>query len=187
MRQDKGAGQAQQKLGRPTSRKTCARHFPAEYAEKLEEMKAMQSRAWKYGLHSQSTLRAPPAPESEREGVQHMDGLKGRPPKKKNVYFRALPESGGGEAPARIFWPFFHKVIGPEISLFLLKSHNICVFFGHFYHQFHQYYHHHHHNYNFNHHHHHLYFFVSYAQYVVFDVRKKRTKLPELRGGGGES
>ena len=74
MRQDKGAGQAQQKLSRPTSRKTCARHFPAEYAEKLEEMKAMQSRAWKNGLHSQSTLRAPPVPESEREGVQHMDG-----------------------------------------------------------------------------------------------------------------
>ena len=34
----------------------------------------MQSKAWKYGLRSQSTLRAPPVPESEREGVQHMDG-----------------------------------------------------------------------------------------------------------------
>ena len=116
--------------------------------------------------------------------VDAAQSYKGRVPKKKNVYFRALPESGGGEAPARIFWPFFHKVIGPKISLFLLKSHNICVFIGHFYHQFHQYYHHHHHNHNFNHHHHHLYFFLSYAQYVVFDVRKKRTKLPEWGGGG---
>ena len=36
---------------------------------------------------------------------------------------------------------------------------------------------HHHHNYHFNHHHH-LYFFLSCGQEVVFDVRKKRTKLP---------
>ena len=28
-------------------------------------------------------------------------------------------------------------------------------------------------------------FFWSYAQNVVFDVRKKRTKLPELGSGGG--
>ena len=28
-------------------------------------------------------------------------------------------------------------------------------------------------------------FFWSYAQNVVFDVRKKRYKLPEMRGGGG--
>ena len=28
-------------------------------------------------------------------------------------------------------------------------------------------------------------FFLSYAQYVVFDVRKKRTKLPELGSWGG--
>ena len=57
--------------------------------------------------------------------------------------------------------------------------------FGNFCHQFYQYYHNHHHNYHFNHHHHYLYFFLSYAQNVVFDVRTKRTKLPELRGGGG--
>ena len=31
---------------------------------------------------------------------------KGRAPTKKNVYFQALPESGG-EAPARKFWPSF--------------------------------------------------------------------------------
>ena len=53
---------------------------------------------------------------------------KGRPPKKKNVYFRALPKSGG-EATARLFLPFFNKVMGPKICQFLLKSHNICMFF----------------------------------------------------------
>ena len=31
---------------------------------------------------------------------------KGRRPIKKNVFFRALPESGGGEAPSQYFWPF---------------------------------------------------------------------------------
>ena len=33
----------------------------------------------------------------------------GKTSHKKNVYFRALPESGGGEAPARIFGPSFTK------------------------------------------------------------------------------
>ena len=76
------------------------------------------------------------------------------------------------------------KVIGPKIGQFLLKSHNICIYFCNFFHPFHQYNYHHHHNYHFNHHHHHLYFFLSYAQNVVFDVQKKRTKLPKLGGGG---
>ena len=33
--------------------------------------------------------------------------IKGSPPEKKNVFFWALPEKGGGETPARIFLPFF--------------------------------------------------------------------------------
>ena len=41
---------------------------------------------------------------------------KGSPPKKRNVYFRALPESGGG-ALARKFWPSFHQVLIPKILL----------------------------------------------------------------------
>jgi len=45
-------------------------------------------------------------------------------------------QGGGGKAPARIFWPFFHNVIGPEISPFLLKSHNfymiLVIFFINF-------------------------------------------------------
>ena len=75
----------------------------------------------------------------------------GKTSQKKNVYFWALPESGGGEALARNFWPSFHQVLIPKISQYLLKS---------------------------------LHTSMSYAQYVVFDVREKRTKLPELGGGG---
>ena len=82
---------------------------------------------------------------------------KGRLPIKKNVYFRTLPESGGGEAPARIFWPFFYT----KISKFVIKSYNVYMFFGHCGLQFHKYYHHHHHKYHFNHHHHQLYFISS--------------------------
>ena len=44
---------------------------------------------------------------------------KGRSPIKKNVYFRALPESGG-DAPARKFWPSFYQVLIPKISQYLL-------------------------------------------------------------------
>ena len=109
----------------------------------------------------------------------------GKTSHKKECLLSGVARIRGGEAPARIFWPYFHKVIGPKIGQFLLKSHNICIYFCNFFHQFHQYNYHHHHNYHFNHHHHHLYFFLSYAQNVVFDVRKKRTKLPELRGCGG--
>ena len=59
---------------------------------------------------------------------------KGRHPMKKVAYFRALPESGGGGFTlARIFWPFFYQVKVPEIGTFLLKSHNISMFFGHFF------------------------------------------------------
>ena len=61
---------------------------------------------------------------------------------------------GGGFCPN--FWP---------ISI------HICMFLGHHYH----------HDYHFNHH---YYSISSYAQNVVFDVRKKRTTLPKLGGGG---
>ena len=39
--------------------------------------------------------------------------------------FGHCPNQGGGGAPARIFWPFFHSVVGPKVNQFLLKSHNI--------------------------------------------------------------
>ena len=39
---------------------------------------------------------------------------------------------GGGEALARKFWPSFHQVLIPKISQYLLKSHNICMFFWYF-------------------------------------------------------
>ena len=42
-------------------------------------------------------------------GVLVEVGGKGRYPMKKNVYFRALAESGGEEAPARIFGPHLTK------------------------------------------------------------------------------
>ena len=44
--------------------------------------------------------------------------------------------------------------------------------FGHYYY-----------NHHCNHHYHDRYFFLSYAQNNVFTSGKKRTKLPELRGG----
>ena len=44
----------------------------------------------------------------------------------------------GGEAPARKFWPSFHQVQIPKMSKFLVKSHNICMFFGHVLHHYHQ-------------------------------------------------
>ena len=101
----------------------------------------------------------------------------------KNVFFLALPELWrGGSTHAQIFWPFFYQVIVPKMTICLLKLHSNCMF---------------------------LVIFViiiieititiiiiiiatiniiigiclrSYAQNVIFDVRKKRTKLPELGG-----
>ena len=58
---------------------------------------------------------------------------KGRHPFKKVANFRALPESGGGVTDAQIFWPFFYQVKVPKIGTFLLKTHNISMFFGHFF------------------------------------------------------
>ena len=93
--------------------------------------------------------------------------------------FGHCPNQEGGKVPVQIFWPLIHQVIVPKISKFWLTSHNILVFcFGNFCHH----YHHHHHKGNFNHHYHHWYFIGSYAQNVVFDVQKKRTKLPQLGG-----
>ena len=57
---------------------------------------------------------------------------KGRDPYKKVAYFRALPESGGF-TDAQICWPFFYQVKVPKIGTFLLKNHNICMFFAHFF------------------------------------------------------
>ena len=53
-------------------------------------------------------------------------------PHKKNVFFRALPEKGGGEAHAQIFWTFFYHVLVPKIGIFLPKTLTICMLFGHF-------------------------------------------------------
>jgi len=54
---------------------------------------------------------------------------KGRYHRKKHVFFRALPEKGGGVTHARIFWPFFHQEKVPKIGTFLLKTNDICMFF----------------------------------------------------------
>ena len=55
---------------------------------------------------------------------------KGRYHKEKHVFFRALPEKGGGGfTHARIFWPFFHQEKVPKIGTFLLKTNDICMFF----------------------------------------------------------
>ena len=40
---------------------------------------------------------------------------------------------GGGFTDAQIFWPFFYQVKVPKIGTFLLKTHNISMFFGHFF------------------------------------------------------
>ena len=85
---------------------------------------------------------------------------------------------------AQDFWPFFYKVIAPKMSKYLLKNHISCMFFGNFFHHYYQNYYYQYHNYHFNYHYHHWYCIPSYAQNVVFDVRKKMTKLPELGEGG---
>ena len=59
------------------------------------------------------------------------------------------------------------------------------MFFSHFCHNYHQNYQNYHHNYHCNHHYHHQKKCRSYPQNVVFDVQKKRTKLPDLGSGGG--
>ena len=54
---------------------------------------------------------------------------KGRSPVRKNVFFRALPEKGGGGGLARICSPFLHHVV-PYI---LTSISCYVILFGHFY------------------------------------------------------
>ena len=44
-----------------------------------------------------------------------------------NVFFRALSEYRGEEAPARIFGPFYYHVMAPKISKFVPKDLNIFM------------------------------------------------------------
>ena len=53
---------------------------------------------------------------------------------KKECLLSGISRIREGEAPARICWPFSHHIIVHRISRFLLKNHNICIFFGHFFH-----------------------------------------------------
>ena len=59
------------------------------------------------------------------------------------------------------------------------------MFFSHFCHNYHQNYHNYHHNYHCNLHYQHQIFFRSYAQNVVFDVKKEdQVARIGVRGGG---
>ena len=68
------------------------------------------------------------------------------------------------------FGPFFYQGIVLKI---LLKLHSNCMFFSHFCNNYHQNYHNYHHNYHCKLHYQHQIFFRSYAQNVVFDVKKE--------------
>ena len=61
---------------------------------------------------------------------------------KTNVYFRAFAKSGWGGLPES-FGPLFTMYLSLKL-LILLKSRNICMFFGHFHHHYHQNHHDHH-------------------------------------------
>ena len=106
---------------------------------------------------------------------------KGRTPIKKNVFFRALPEMGGGETPAQIFyffstmlslifWHQYHvmwyflvifntKIIKSTKIIITIITHIIVVII--------------------------VTWFCNTRKNVVFDVQKKLYNLPELGGGGG--
>ena len=56
-------------------------------------------------------------------------GELGKTSPKKECLLSGIAQIRGGEAPARHFLPSFHKIIGPKIGKFLLKSHNTCMFF----------------------------------------------------------
>ena len=106
---------------------------------------------------------------------------------KKSLTFGHCP-NGGGFTDDQIFWPFFYQVKVPKIGTFLLKSHNICKVFGHFFHHNHQNYHHYYQNYHCNYHYHHWYFFPVIRVKRRFDVRKKRgPSCPNWGAGGGVS
>ena len=106
--------------------------------------------------------------------------------RKTSFTFGHFPNYGeGGSTHARIYWSFFYQVIVPKMAICYSNFTVIACFLVNFCHNHHQNYHNYHHNYHCNHHYHHWHFFWSYAQNIVFDVRKKRTKLPELGSGGG--
>ena len=90
----------------------------------------------------------------------------------------ALPESGGGEALARICWPFFYHVIVPKIGKCLPKTLYICMFFGHFCHHYHQNY---HHNYHCNRHYHHRHFFC-HTRKTSFLTSEKEDQVARIGG-----
>ena len=99
----------------------------------------------------------------------------------KNVFFRAFPKKGGGRPLSEFFGPFFYHVLVPKIGIFYPKPLIFVCYLVIFCYHYHQNY---HHNYHWT-----VIIiigiFLSYAQNVVFDVRKKRYKLPEMGGGGG--
>ena len=103
----------------------------------------------------------------------------GRPPIKKNVYFRALPKLALPPPPL---------LSGNLVLLFRTSKTTFYAYYGKRYQRWQWWL-----DDNSDcdkgdfddNDHHHLYWFLSCAQYVVFDVRKKKTKLPEMRGGEG--
>ena len=73
---------------------------------------------------------------------------------KKRHFLSGIAQKWCGEIyPCPNLLAHFHHV--PEIGTFLLKSHDIFIFLGHFCHHFHQNCHHYYHNYHCNHHYHH--------------------------------
>ena len=102
-------------------------------------------------------------------------------PKMNVFFFRTLPESGGGEAPARILWPFFYHVLVSKIGNFVPKTLYICMFFGHVCHHYHQNY---HHNYHCNRHYHHRHFFC-HTRKTSFLTSEKEDQVARIGGGGG--
>ena len=102
----------------------------------------------------------------------------GRPPAKKMFSFGHCLKRGG-EAPARILWPFFYHVLVPKIGIFLPKTLNICKF-G-----------------NFllslssklpsllslDRHYHNWHFFCHTRKTSFLTFEKKRYKLPKMGGG----
>ena len=108
---------------------------------------------------------------------------KGSPHEKKNVFFWALPEKGGGETPARIFWPFFP----PCFPLYFDINIMLCDTFWSFLTPNHQKYQNNYHNYHSHHCRNHRYLVLYYAQKRRFWRPKKVVQLARFggRGAGG--
>ena len=94
----------------------CYFHYTQSLKRQLSE-KGVQAREetnlaigqFRY-LYTAARLSAYVPPQDVRqwfEQVKKYTWNKGSTPEKKNVFFWALPEKGGGETPARIFLPFF--------------------------------------------------------------------------------